>query len=358
MSARSDSSRLTYDAVIATRNRAEALVLSIPLLIGQSRQPEQIIVIDSSDDPEPVAKAVEQATAGWTGTTICVHSDPGLPYQRNLGLRHVTAPVVLFPDDDSLLFPDAAERMLEIYESDTDEVVAGVCAAEADAPPPGVLEGAGYGMTGAHVREARHRGLRNRLEKNLSFLKPQLFLGRTLTGRFGRPDWLTAKNAVIVEYMTGFRMSFRTDAIRRQGFDEALGGYALDEDVDASFVAAQSGLLIGARDAKIYHHRFPSGRGNGARLGRMEVLNRLYVGLKHATADAAPNGTARKMRWRLRGFVAAKMLVSLLGARSQFGRERLGGVLRAVLASGPIWRAAPKDLATAYRAAFDKAGAA
>ena len=65
--------RLTYDAVIATRHRIEALKLSIPLLLAQSRPPARLIVIDSSDDHAPVAKTVRDVCTGWDGELIVEH---------------------------------------------------------------------------------------------------------------------------------------------------------------------------------------------------------------------------------------------------------------------------------------------
>ncbi len=349
---------LTYDAVIATRNRPEALALTIPLLIEQSRPPAQIIVIDSSDDHTPVAETVAAATRDWDGSVTVKHSDPGLPYQRNRGLALVTAPVVLFPDDDSLLHPGTAAALMEVYERDTEGAIAAVCAAETYEVPPGVDLGDSDWMTEAHQREAKTRGLRNRMERNFSALKPQLHLGRLLAGRAPLPDWTKELDVVPVEYMTGFRMSFRTHAIKPTGFDEALGGYALDEDIDASFQAARHGAVVGAKKGKIYHHRFPSGRGDGARLGRMEVLNRLYVGLKHARRDDLPKGTEAAMRLRMRGFLVLKLLVALAGARSEFGRARLAGAWAAIRSSGPIWRAGRDDLVDAYKIAFARAESA
>ena len=94
--------RVDFDVVIATRNRPQALALSIPLILGQSRQPRKLIVIDSSDDHAPVAEAVAKMTARWNGRVVVEHSAPGLPRQRNRGIAHVEAEAVIFPDDDSL----------------------------------------------------------------------------------------------------------------------------------------------------------------------------------------------------------------------------------------------------------------
>ncbi len=342
---------LAWDAVIATRNRPEALALSIPLLLAQSRPPEQLIIVDSSDDPAPVQAVVRAAIVGFPGRVHILKSAPGLPHQRNVGLKYVTAPVVVFPDDDSLFYPDTAEIMLTVYARDSGHAIAGVCASEAMVPPDGVLPSSTYQMSSAHQREAGMRRLRHRLEGHVSALKPALSLGRALNAQHPVPDWLSEMDVIPVEYMTGFRMSFRTDAIRTVGFDEALGGYALDEDVDASFSAMRAGLVVGARRAKIYHHRFPGGRGV---MGAIEILNRLYVGLKHVHGQALPAAQVPAMRRRLRGFVILKLLAALPGLRSDFGRARFAGALAAIRQMGPIWQAPPETLAAAYRAIVTK----
>src|SRR5699024_3280194 len=82
---------LDFDVVIATRNRPKALELSIPLILGQSRQPERLIIIDSSDDHAVVARTVATATRDWSGNVIVEQADPGLTRQRNRGLAHVEA---------------------------------------------------------------------------------------------------------------------------------------------------------------------------------------------------------------------------------------------------------------------------
>ena len=118
------------------------------------------------------------------------------------------------------------------------------------------------------IREDHRRRWHNRIQKRASFLKPSLFLGRMLSGRHRTPDWVhNDDRLVVVEHMTGFRMSFRSAVIKKVMFDDKLKGYALSEDIDASLAAARSGILVGAHDAKIYHHRFPNGRENGFSLG-------------------------------------------------------------------------------------------
>lgn len=334
---------LSYDVVIATRNRVDALALSIPMLLDQSRPPEALIVVDASDDPEPVRQVVTHATDGWPGRVVFETTSPGLPHQRNRGLRHVTSPIVFFPDDDSLLCDGAAAAMMDIYERDLDCVISGVCAAEALTEPPGIVPEESYAMTRSHRREALWRPLRHAVERRLTALKPALYLGRQLNRRYGIPAWLSEVDAVPVEYMTGFRMTFRTAAIAVPGFDVALDGYALDEDIDASFTAMRSGLVVGARRARIYHHRAPGGRDGTRARGRMEVMNRAYVLLKHANGPQGSVRLFRAIRWRQRLFVAIKLMHCLLAVGRAGGRARLAGVLTGRRQAALLWRRGRTD---------------
>lgn len=358
-----DASRLSYDVVIATRNRPEALALSIPLVLGQSRKPAKLIVIDSSDDHAPVAEAVSKAVAGFDGVPVILEhnrSDPsgrggrGLPFQRNLGLAHVTADVVLFPDDDSMLYPEAAAGIMAVYDTDTERRIAAVCAAEAMTPPPGMTISGDYQMTAEHQREARTRSLRNRLEKRFTQLKPTIYLGQLFMARGTQPDWLETQNCVPVEYMTGFRMSFRTAAIREEGFDETLRDYALDEDIDASFSAARKGLVVGARNAKIYHHRFPGGRGDARKMGAIAILNRVYVVTKHIHAGGLNPQQARLARSRLRTFVRLKLLTALAGLRGPHGKARLEGARAAARQVPALMAGPPEQLVQSYKQALSE----
>lgn len=329
---------LDYDVVIATRNRAEALALSIPRLIAQSRPPSRLIVIDSSDNPAAVRAAVLASTEGWKGQVIFETSQPGLTRQRNRGLSHVGAPVVFFPDDDSLLYPETAEQMMAVYERDEDEAIAAVCAAESFELPDAsqTLDGA-YALSPKHRLESVTKRWRGRLERSLTVLKPALFLGRVLNAQHSQPDWLAEMNVVPVEYMTGFRMSFRTSVIRLTGFDESLVGYGLDEDVDASFSAMRSGLVVAALRARIYHHRFPGARSDFFTRGRMEVLNRAYVLLKHATGPCGSGALANAV-WRRHRVFAMLKLLTLCPKIGHFdGRKHIAGVLDGQRRSSQLW---------------------
>lgn len=340
---------LTFDVVIATRNRPDALALTIPLLLSQSRLPEKLIVIDSSDDHAPVAKVVAETTAGHPVEIIVEHSEKGLTRQRNRGLAHVTADIVFLPDDDSLCHPGTTAAIMDIYERDTDRLVAGVNPADAPEPPPGVLDGAAYQMSEAHRRMARTVRLRTRLGRAMTDLKPHFVIGNILVGRAPDLPWLDQMNAVKVEWLTGYRMSFRSDVIKAVGFEEVFGGHALFEDIDASFAAARFGQLIGARNGRIYHHRFPSGRGNRYMLSAMAVVNLTYLIAKHGADLNLTPAERRQARAKTVSHYRLRLLKALAQSlRDPGARDDLRG-LRAARPEMDRLFAVPRDsLAQTY----------
>ena len=87
---------LDYTTVIATRNRPEALLLSIPRMLNQSRPPSQLVVVDSSDDHSLCQDAVKKAVGDSGVDLTVIAGQRGLTLQRNQGLDLVKHPIVFF----------------------------------------------------------------------------------------------------------------------------------------------------------------------------------------------------------------------------------------------------------------------
>ena len=339
---------LEYSTVIVTRNRPEALALSLPLILGQSRAPSQTLVIDSSDNPDPSRTVIDRIRAE-TGIPIQYMTAPkGMTIQRNIGLSHVRHPVVFFPDDDSLLHPGTMQAIMEVYERDTEGLVGGVCSAEAKVPPDGVLKTDSYDISTAdRIRKLIIRP-RIRIEQALV---PDPFheAGWTFYQTLTKPDWMDGETTKLVEYMTGFRMSFRTELIRANQFDETLGAYALFEDTDACFRILKSHVLVGALKAQIYHHKVPSARDRGFAMGAMQLLNRAYI--------LAKNGrTETKIRRQVKVFHLYKLAQYMLGSGSQFGRDRVAGARAAMAQCDRLLSAPPEQATELYVSIRDELG--
>ena len=323
---------MNYSLVIATRNRADALRLSIPRMLDQSRPPTELIIADSSDNHEAVVNAVRAAVGRHPVKLSIRQTERGAAIQRNLGLELVNQPVVFFPDDDSIFFPSTAESIMKVYEEDSTQLIAAVCAAESLAPPDDfAIHRSAYKMSRADHWKQRILQARTRWEKRY-IPDPVRVIGVGLIKSARLPTWAADRRVVPVEWMTGFRMTFRTDVIRKIQFDPILRRYSLFEDRDASLGAWSQGAVVAALDAKIFHFRSPENRDNGRRMGVQQLLNLAYVTAKHS----APGDISRA---RLQRFARYKTFLYRLSAQDTFSRERYRGAVAALeeipsLASG------------------------
>jgi glycosyltransferase involved in cell wall biosynthesis len=341
--------RLEHDIVIVTRNRPEALRMSIPLLLKQTRPPARLIIVDSSDDHESVRKAVEECARGAAFPIEVIRSAKGMTYQRSVGLKSVRSPIVLYPDDDSLFYPDTSEGILRVYECDTEGLIGGVCARPTNRSPLSEAEIRAAGDP-ARVRMTRWDRCKNfmgyRWTRLMNRIAPDPFMvhGREMMRKITYPTWLADENAVPVEWMTGFRMSFRTDVLREVGFEDAFTNYGGFEDASVCFRILERKALVGAHDAHIFHHRFPSKRSHGVGMGMRQVLNKAFIVCRHSP----PGSEARRS---LRAFARLKLAQYATIAHTKFGRELVLGAWRASGKIDLLDRCPPERLVETYRAA-------
>jgi GT2 family glycosyltransferase len=336
------SAPLQYECVICTRNRPDALRMSIPRLLTQTRLPQRVIVADASDDKAAIRAAVEDASAGSPIEVLLIDCERGSSVQRNEGLRLVEAPIVFFPDDDALCDPDYAERILAIYERDHEGLVGGVTGVPRARAPreDGAFEPVRMSAAG------RLRQLittpRSRLERRI--LHDSLAgVGWELKARWVAPDWLPEVDGQLNAWVRGFRMTFRTDAVRHVGgFDETMRAYATFEDLHAGFAVAESHLIVQANAAKIFHLETPGGRGSGFIRGVTNIANRAYVVACH-TDPGSPH-----RRHTLKYAAYRCTLYGLGSLWSPYHRQSLRGALSALHRLRPLLSAPREHAAPAY----------
>jgi glycosyltransferase involved in cell wall biosynthesis len=335
---------MDFDIVIATRNRPSALKLSLPLILRQDRLPRKLILVDASDDHSAVRRVVETmgAQAPRPVELRLLQSAAGSSAQRNRGIAQCASPVVLLPDDDSLWYPGYAEAIMRLYEQDSQNTVGAVCGTETTKVP---------GQAAPQVSTAYRKSFKDRLHfPGVSFLDrierrlmpdPLITAGRDKWRMKTVPAWFSAAKAAVSGPMTGFRMSFRTALIREHPFDESLGRYALFEDYDASLAILDRWMIGRAKNALVYHHRFPEPRVNGVDWGVLQVLNRAFVVCKHT----APGAKARAdlMRYSL-----YKVMRYFLQSISGQGWPRTVGAWRAAIRVPRLGAAPPEQLTDLY----------
>ncbi len=341
---------MDYDIVIATANRPDIFRVSLPSMLRQTRPPRTLIIADASDDHESLVRTVRELTGGTPVRVEVFHTSKGAAPQRNAGLAYATAPVIFFPDDDSVWYEDVAENVMRIYERDTDQRIGGVGQAESFESPVPLSQDDERARRGSrlstlmYLLSAGRHGLLNRLVDN-----PLHACGLELLASHSPPDWLAELDAVPVERQIGFRMSYRAESVRRHRFDEALHlPRSALEDFELSFAVLHDQLLVEATCAKVYHHRFGGARGQGVESGVQQFLNLCYIVCKHSP----PGSKARRAIYPYtRIFLAEAML--LRAPTSAFERDKMKGIHRARRAFAYLLESPPNELTERYKTAFD-----
>lgn len=103
--------RPILSVVIPTRNREGSLARALAALARQERPPDEVLVVDAGDEP---LREERIRASHPTLPVTCVHTDPSLCAQRNLGIRRAAGALVLLMDDDIDPEPDYLGR-LEAY---------------------------------------------------------------------------------------------------------------------------------------------------------------------------------------------------------------------------------------------------
>jgi GT2 family glycosyltransferase len=105
------TSDLTIDLIMGTLGRTVEPHRFLESLAGQTRRDARLIVVDQNPDDRLVAVIAEFES---DIPILHLHSEIGLSRARNVGLRHVQADVVGFPDDDCWYPPDLLERATRV----------------------------------------------------------------------------------------------------------------------------------------------------------------------------------------------------------------------------------------------------
>jgi hypothetical protein len=323
--------------------------MSIPLILKQDILPGRLIIVDASDDHDSVKIEVHKISEslGFQNTIVAKSDASNLPRQRNIGLQLVEAPVVMFPDDDSMWYSGFATNVLKIYEADVRRQVGGVSGVGVPEPPPELAQPTykKSALAGAKGALQLHR---NDFENRLFPHPFGLIAETTWTDKI---DVVDDKSSMRIPHITGFRMSFRTDAVKQIGFDETLGyalGYAYHEDFDVSLGLERLGYaLVSAENAKVCHYTFPGRRGRGYDYGFSVIANTVYICRKTINRDAQIYPfLERYLKYKL----------SLYGGRfySKHGREAFQGAFDAWRNRSTLLNADEARLSDVYKALCDK----
>jgi glycosyltransferase involved in cell wall biosynthesis len=103
---------LALSVIVVVRNGERALAGALDSIVAQTRQPDQVLVIDgqSTDRTAEIAQARD--------VEYLLQPDLGLASARNLGIRAATGELIAFLDHDDRWMPNKLERQLEAMTAD------------------------------------------------------------------------------------------------------------------------------------------------------------------------------------------------------------------------------------------------
>ncbi|HSC92986.1 MAG TPA: glycosyltransferase family A protein [Gaiellaceae bacterium] len=250
----------SFDLVVATVDRPDALRQLLRSLERQSYRRFRVVLVDQSDD-----ESARAAAAGSTVEVVHVRAPRGLSRARNAGIVATAADVLAFPDDDCEYPPDLLERVAALLASRPD--LAGVSGRTADAS--GHASGRWHEEPGPIDRE----NVWHRVNSAALFLR-------------------------------------RPTVLRIGGFDERLGlgspePWSSGEEVDLVVRAVDAGAVVEFDPSLVVLHPQPDlPTGQLAAIGRRDGASVGYVLRRHGYA----RGTVARMLVRPAGGAALSLL--------------------------------------------------
>jgi glycosyltransferase involved in cell wall biosynthesis len=238
--------------VVPTKDRPEDLAKLLASLAAQTRAPDQLIVVDGS---EPPVKHVCDA-AGLPVDYVRVFP-PSLSQQRNAGMARLRPDITHagYLDDDIVLEPDAVAQMMRAWENAGPEV-----------------GGIGFNIT-------------NRPKPPWMWLRRLFLLEHRDAGRMVASG-CAASHYVCdadheADWLSGGAAVWQRDVVEKFTYDEWFIGTGLLEDVDYSFNVRERYRLRVAAAARLAHYSRPIRRDSQYRLGKWQVINRMYLVRKY-----------------------------------------------------------------------------
>jgi len=348
---------LSWSACIATLNRHDVLMVALTHLAQQTRLPDQIIVVDASDNWEDGKAQAEALFADRSDLTLEYVTSPvrSSATQRNLGISMCTSDIVLLLDDDSFLHDTCAEAFMAVYEADIHSDVAGIGAFLSDHNPAAQAGSSDPGNTltrketgRGSLRTIADRLLATRLgrwvNREILFQSAEmLFLRYDEPRALHVPETVAHLDVMPTPFMPGSGMSFRRTIGAQEQFDTALRYYAAFEDLDLAYRIGKHGAVLRANQACLHHFEAASGRIKRKKVIAFQLLNMAVFLKRHAEN---PDAFLKAYRAMLRRRLLSEFLKDGLSGRWQF--PQVTGVLTAMRHWRGIWSRNGQDIDTWY----------
>jgi GT2 family glycosyltransferase len=266
--------------VVCTKNRSNQVRDRLNELRQFAHLPREILVVDSSDN-SATEYVVKSATSNFPTELHYLHSEPGLPFQRNLGVNWIfnntiNPEIIHFLDDDIVPNQDYFFVMRSLFSSCPSAIAIG-----------GFDNNLKMGVHNGFIRRIIGLGSKDQ--------------GVILKSGIAIPP-LPKMELHKCQWLVGGMQSFRADLFKQQLFDPKLRMYG--EDIDFYLKIATLGDVFCSSKLPVGHLNDPTNRDS------IKDVNLYHNGIRWLFAHRYPN---RVIRSRV-------LLTALALAIGEFGR--------------------------------------
>lgn len=251
------SSRISV--IIPTVGRNIIVERFIASLNTQTLLPAELIIVDGSTETYEVnfRKLLISEIK-----LIYQQCEPGLAYQRNVGLDLAYGEILFFFDDDIILEPNYLATTLATFDKSNNSVAV-VYGRIIDSPlSPNTLFSKIHTSIG---------NIQNRI----------FYLARAGNGKFlpsGFPTFIfDRERARETEYMPGGLTAYRSEIIKRFRFDEHLTKYSFMEDDDIGYRLSRQYKILYLPEARCQHLHASMNRLSPFEASKMLLINHHYL---------------------------------------------------------------------------------
>ena len=251
---------LPISAIVATHDRPIPLQAMLESLSGQSVQPQEMIIIDGSNNDRTQQLCTRQIESLQTKIEYHRAVEIGAATQRNQAMQYATQDTIWMLDDDIVLEPNCLERMWQALYSDRQLGGVNAMITNQQYLPPG------------KISQALFRILHGRTESSYAgkCIGPALNLLPE-----DKPD---LPQVVTVDWLNTTCVLYRRAALPQPLFSSLFTGYSLMEDLALSLTVGKQWRLANVRTARIFHDSQPGQhKNNRGVLAQMELVNRHYI---------------------------------------------------------------------------------
>jgi glycosyltransferase involved in cell wall biosynthesis len=218
-----DSGNYPLAVVIATYNRADALITCLEHLERQTWTDFEVVIVDdgSTDSTPQVLQDYERRSS--LKMRFLRQENSGPACARNAAISVVRAPITLMIGDDVFGAPELVERHLKLHQQRPESQVAGL------------------GLTLWDTQKQKVTSFMRFLDQGVQFAYPDLLAGK-------EPNW--------THFYTS-NLSLKTAVLRGHPFDENFPSAAL-EDIELGFrLTKTEGLEVVFMPEALAHHFHP-----------------------------------------------------------------------------------------------------